>query len=122
MFASALQAGIRAAHEESLHAAYALEGGGYEARNAGQQWRTSFDGRGFSVLPDAGGWTCGLGLESYGFAGSEQEVTTPARTTAEGGRVTYDWNATRPRSSRRTDWLARGAQATAACSSGTSTS
>ena len=46
-------ASIRAAYEANRHAAFAVEGG-YQARNPGQQWLTRFDGRGFTVQPDAG--------------------------------------------------------------------
>ncbi len=84
---------IRAAYEANRHAAYPVEGG-YRARNPAQQWRTHFDGRGFTTRPDAGAWTWGLQLERYGFAGSEREVTRPARVSAEGGRVAYEWDAT----------------------------
>ena len=86
-------AGIRAAYEAGRHAAYSVAGG-FEARNPGQRWRTHFDGRGFLTRPDAGGWTWGLELERYGFAGSEQEVTRPARVSVEGGRVAYAWDGT----------------------------
>ena len=84
---------IRAAYDAGRHAAHPVEGG-YQARNPGQGWRTHFDGRGFLTQPDVGGWTWGLELESYGFAGNEQEVTSPARVSAEGGRVTYEWDET----------------------------
>ncbi len=86
-------AGIRAAYEAGRHAAYPVAGG-YQARNPGQAWRTHFDGRGFLTQPDAGGWTWGLELECYGFAGKEREVTSPARVSADGGRVAYAWDAT----------------------------
>ena len=82
---------IRAAHGASHHAVLVVEGG-HQARNPGQQWRTFFDGRGFRTDPDGGGWTWGLELVSYGFAGSEQAVTSPARVSAEGGRVAYHWD------------------------------
>lgn len=85
--------GIQAAYEASRYAAYPVEDG-YQARNPGQQWRTHFDGRGFSIKPDSGDWTCGLQLESYGFAGSEKEVTGTAPLSAESGRVAYMWNGT----------------------------
>ena len=47
---------IRQAYEANRHAAYPVAGG-YQARNPGQQWRTCFDGRGFTTRPDAGTWT-----------------------------------------------------------------
>ena len=36
---------IRAAYQAGRHAAFAVDDG-YQARNPGQRWRTSFDGRG----------------------------------------------------------------------------
>ena len=83
---------IREAYDAGRHEAYATEDG-YQARNAGQQWLTHFDGRGFQIEPDAGGWTWGLELESHGFPGNEQVVVKPDRVTAEGGRVAYTWDA-----------------------------
>ena len=92
-------ASIRAAYEVGRHAVHSVAGG-FEARNPGQGWRTHFDGRGFLTQPDTGGWTWGLELESYGFRGSEQEMTSPVRVNAEGGRVTYgsETFTSRPRS------------------------
>ena len=84
-------AGIRAAYEAGRHAAFAAEGG-YQARNPGQRWLTRFDGRGFSAEPDSGAWTWGLELLRYGFEGAERPVSRPARTTADGQRVAYDWD------------------------------
>ena len=46
---------IRAAYDAGRHAAVATEDG-FEARNPGQGWHMSFDGRGFLVEPDASGW------------------------------------------------------------------
>ncbi len=86
-------AGIREAYEEGRHAAHPVEGG-HEARNPGQRWRTRFDGHGFTAHPDASGWTWGLELVRYGLAGNEHEMTSPTRARTEGGRVTYDWDAT----------------------------
>jgi len=51
-----------------------------------------FDGRGFSVRLDDREWIWGLELASYGFAGRQEEVDTPARVHAQGGRVAYDWD------------------------------
>ncbi len=84
--------GIRAAYDASRHAAWAVAGG-FRARNPGQQWTTRFDERGFSVEPDAGGWTWGLELQSYGVAGAERGVAAPARLRAEGQRVARAWDA-----------------------------
>ena len=84
---------IRAAYDAGRHAAYPVEEG-YRARNPGQQWHTFFDGRGFTVTPDAGSWTWGMELASYGFAGEERKVSTADCVQAEGQRVTYDWDGT----------------------------
>ena len=85
--------GIQAAHEAGRYAAYGVEGG-CQARNPGQRWLTTFDGRGFRTEPDSGGWSWGLELRSYGFAGNEQVVTEPTSVSAEGQRVAYAWGAT----------------------------
>ncbi len=84
---------IREAYEAARHAAYAAAGG-YQARNPGHQWLTRFDGRGFSTEPDTGGWTWGLQLERYGFAGWERTVAEPTQVSTAGQRVAYDWDAT----------------------------
>src|SRR6185295_9800120 len=84
---------IRSAYESNRHAAVAVEDG-YQARNPGQHWLTRFDGRGVSIRPDAGGWTWGLELERYGFAGEERDVCEPTQVSAHGPRVAYDWDAT----------------------------
>lgn len=80
-----------AAYETGRYAVRPVEGG-YEAFNPGQRWRVHFDGRRFTTQPDAGGWTWGLQLLRYGFAGNERVVTVPGHTGAEGQRVTYDWD------------------------------
>jgi len=85
--------GIRAAYEAGRHAVHAVDGG-FRAWNPGQGWHTRFDGRGFTVTPDAGGWSWGLELQSYGFPGRERTVTHPAQGNAEGGRVAFDRDAT----------------------------
>ncbi len=83
---------IRAAYDAGRHAVSSVEGG-YLAHNPGQRWTTRFDRRGFLTQPDQGGWTWGLELQSYGFAGSELKVEKPVRTSAAGGRVGYRWAA-----------------------------
>jgi hypothetical protein len=82
---------IRAAYEANRHAAFAVEGG-YQVRNPGQQWRTSFDGRGFLTTPDTGGWTWGLRLVSYGREYAERTVAAPTGIEAAGTRVAYAWS------------------------------
>ena len=86
-------AGIQAAHEADRYAATRATRG-FQARNPGQRWVTHFDGRGFRTEPDAGGWSWGLELSSYGFPGSEQVVTEATSVSAEGQRVAYQWDAT----------------------------
>ena len=84
---------IRAAYDAGRHAAYPVEEG-YRASNPGQRWTTTFDGRGFTTSPDAGGWTWGLDLQRYGFASQECAVERPIKVSAEGGsthRRRFDW-------------------------------
>jgi uncharacterized repeat protein (TIGR02543 family) len=72
--------GIRGAYERNRHAIVANKDGSHEARNPGQGWLTKFDGSGFTVTPDAGGWSWGLELAGYG------EVT---EVLQDGGRISY---------------------------------
>lgn len=81
--------GIRAEYDRCRHAAVpSLDG--QTMRNPGQQWTTHSDARGFLVTPDAGGWTWGLALQSYGFAGAEGTPLLPPVVSVDGPRVTYD--------------------------------
>jgi hypothetical protein len=57
-----------------------------------QRWLTRFDGCGFTVCPEAGGWTWGLEFKRYGFSGSEIDLPTTAIARHAGQRVEYDWN------------------------------
>ncbi len=82
---------IRAAYDANRHAAFAVDGG-YQARNPGQQWRTHFDGRGFVTTPDAGGWSWGLELVSYGRGEAQRAMTVPSCIDAQGGRIEYAWD------------------------------
>jgi hypothetical protein len=84
---------IRQVYDAGRHAAHPVQGG-HRAHNPGQRWHTRFDGRGFTTKPDQGAWTWGLELERYGFAGRERLVARPSHVSAEGGRVTYDWDDT----------------------------
>jgi hypothetical protein len=84
---------IRAAYDAHRHAAVA-DDEGFRARNPGQSWTARFDGRGVTTRPDHGGWTWGLELASYGFAGALRSVSLPAQTCAQGERVEYDWDST----------------------------
>lgn len=81
---------IRTAYEAGRHAAVQEADGTVGARNPGQRWRTCFDGRGFTVTPDAGGWSWGLELQSYGFAGEEHSVGPTASVDHEKGEVRYE--------------------------------
>jgi len=82
--------GIRGAYERNRHAIVANRDGTHQARNPGQGWLTSFDARGFTVTPDAGGWSWGLELEGYG------EVTLVRQ---DGGKILY------VRSDGLTEWF-----------------
>ena len=82
---------IRAEYERHRHAAFAV-GDVYRARNFGQQWVSEFDGRGFLVTPDSGGWKWGLQPQSYGWAGHVRPVTGRPSVTAETERLSYDWD------------------------------
>jgi FG-GAP repeat len=82
---------IRAAYEAHQHQAVRVEGG-YRTRNPEQQWRTEFDGHGFTTRPEAGDWQWGLELRSYGFPGQKRVIGNRAEVTAQGERVTYLWD------------------------------
>ena len=88
---------IREAYDAGRHAAFAVDGG-HRARNPRQRWATTFDGRGFTTTPQAGDWTWGLDLATYGWQGAEHIVTAPRSVTASGGRVSYAWDE------RLTEW------------------
>lgn len=85
-------ASIYAAYEAARHAAFAVEGG-HQARNPAQQWRTKFDGRGFTTQPDKGGWQWGLELRAYGFGDRKCNMNGSPEVRVEGQRVTYVWDA-----------------------------
>jgi hypothetical protein len=84
---------IRAAYEAGRHAFQPI-GGGWQARNPGQQWTTKFDGRGFLAQPKGAEWQWGLELRSYGFPGAERAVDGVPAVKAEGQRLSYQWDAT----------------------------
>ncbi len=83
-------AGIRKAHALERHRVAPLAGqaGVWHARNPGQAWRTRFDGRGFRVAPDTGGWTWGLELSRYGIGDDQHEVGGAAPVITE-ARMAY---------------------------------
>jgi uncharacterized repeat protein (TIGR02543 family) len=72
--------GIRGAYEKHRYAIVANSDGSHQARNAGQAWLAKFDGSGFTVIPDAGGWIWGLELSGYGEATEVRQ---------EGGKISY---------------------------------
>jgi len=84
-------ASIRAAIDAHRHGVRECDGG-FAARNPDQRWLTHFDGRSFIVKPDAGGWTWGLELRSYGRRGAERTVATPECVDHQGTRVSYGWD------------------------------
>jgi hypothetical protein len=93
---------IRAEYLRHRQAAFPQDGG-HRARNYGQQWVTRFDGRGFDVTPDAGGWRWGLELRSYGFPGQERGVKQ-ARALADVEKLSYQWD------SLMTEWFVNGSR------------
>ena len=82
---------IRAAYEAGRHA-FQPTPTGWQARNPGQQWTTSFDRRGFVATPKAGGWTWGLELQGYGFGANQQTIAGTPAVQAVGSRLTYQWD------------------------------
>ncbi len=84
--------GIREACETGRHQVLEVDGG-HQAHNPGQDWLAHFDGRGFHTEPEAGSWTWGLQLESWGFVGAVRVVSQPMSVSAEGGRIVYRWDA-----------------------------
>ena len=83
-------ASIRAAYEAERHV-FQTVAGGWQARNPGQQWLTSFDGRGFMAEPSGGDWQWGLKLQSYGFPGQEHVIGGVPSVQVAGQRLTYGW-------------------------------
>ncbi len=53
-----------------------------------QQWSIHFDGKGFDVEPDGGGWTWGLDLKSYGRPGQER-AAGPAEISSDLDKIHY---------------------------------
>ena len=93
---------IRAEYQRHRQAVFP-EDGGHRARNYGQHWVTRFDGRGFDVTPDAGGWRWGLQLQSYGFPGQPRGVRH-ARANADVEKLSYQWD------SLMTEWFVNGSR------------
>ena len=65
---------------------------GFEASNSRFAWDAEFDGDSSLIQPRTGDWSFGLALQSYGFTGDLQELSTPEfGTCAEGQQMTYGW-------------------------------
>lgn len=76
---------IQTAYEAGRHAPQRQANGHLLSRNPGQQWRTEFDGKGFTVTPDHGEWTWGLDLNGYG----DRTLSSAAQALHhDGGRIT----------------------------------
>ena len=84
---------IRAAYEAGRHAFQPTDTG-WQARNPGQQWLTTFDKRGFIARPQDGGWEWGLELQSYGIGDAQKAVHGTPAVKADGRRLSYQWDAT----------------------------
>jgi len=82
---------LKAAQHAARHALRPDGNGAWVARNPGQRWATTFDGRAFLTSPDHQLWTWGLALESWGRPGHEHPVTGRPAATATGGRIEYNW-------------------------------
>ena len=87
--------GIRGAYERNRLAIAANPDGTHHARNPGQAWVTKFDGRGFTVNPDAGGWSWGLELVGYGEATAVRQ---------DDGKISFD------RGDGLTEWFVNDAR------------
>jgi hypothetical protein len=82
--------GIRSAHSAWQHRFQEIAGG-WQAHNPGQQWTTTFDGRGFLTKPQDRGWSWGLQLKSYGFEADPQMLGGTPEIKASGQRLSYHW-------------------------------
>ena len=82
---------IRAAYEAGRHS-FQPVAGGWQARNPGQQWLTTFDRRGSLARPQHGEWTWGLELQSYGFGDPQTPVAGTPAVEAVGQRLSYQWD------------------------------
>ncbi len=83
---------IRAAWQTSRHAFTVDDNGRWLARNPGQRWQTRFDGRGYTIRPDDGGWLWGLELRAVGFGGAGSDaLPEQAHMVERDGQLHYDW-------------------------------
>ncbi|MCX6598855.1 MAG: hypothetical protein NTV70_21080 [Acidobacteria bacterium] len=86
-------ANVRSTHERHRHAAQADGPGVLKAQNVNQQWTTRFDSQGFLVKPEAGRWSWGLSLASYGFSGHERSVSQKGALSNDLNRIRLDRGA-----------------------------
>lgn len=82
-------AGIRRAPREWKHSFVENGNGTFTAANPRQQWKTSFDERGFLAEPKGQNWRWGLELIGYGVGIERKEVNSKAKAEAEGTRLSY---------------------------------
>ncbi|MCX6840191.1 MAG: hypothetical protein NTX35_20620, partial [Verrucomicrobia bacterium] len=83
---------IQTAHDAWLHGFMLLENGGWQARNPGQRWTASFDGKGFLTKPREASWQWGLEFQSYGFGARQIAASsTSPEVKSEGQRLSYQW-------------------------------
>lgn len=87
--------GLLAALDEARHTARPVDGAADHlvGRNLAQGWSLSFDARGLTVVPDAGAFTWGLELESFGVDGSTTVLSHGLDLAADGRRVERRWSA-----------------------------
>ena len=83
---------IRAAYEAGRHAFTPAEGGGFVARNAGQQMRTVVDARGFTATAQVADWQWGLELTGFGWTGREVPPQGAPQGAAGGQKFTRKWS------------------------------
>ena len=88
---------LRQAYETARHAVFETESG-YRARGFLQDWATTFDGNGVRVTPDAGEWSWGLELSSYGWGDCASRVGEVRNVQVQGQRLAYEWDE------RLTEW------------------
>lgn len=80
---------IRSAYANGRHVFQSHENGTVTAKNLGQQWNLTFDGKGFLATPQSGGWHWGLELQTTEEAG-EAEVQGN-RLSFSRGEVLEEW-------------------------------
>lgn len=78
---------LRAAYDSARHAFVPQADGTHTAWNHPQSWRSSFDARGFTVRPEAGGWEWGLELRAYSLGGTRHMLEGTTFTAADANRL-----------------------------------